>query len=344
MSRLNLKPQPGLRDDAVNIGGDDADLTDEQKLWINSVPREVADSVGERERKRQEVLSEICYTERDFVKDLEYLRDIWINPLRSKHSPIPAQRRDKVTKTIFSNIVDPPSLHAVSSRFAKALTERQQKEPVLRNIADIFIEMVPQFQPFIHYGSKQLEGKSAFENERATNPLFARFVDEKERLKESRKLELNGYLTKPTTRLARYPLLLENVLKYTEDDNPDKEDIPKALVLLREVLAKVNAESGRAENRFNLRRLHQQLQFRPHEKVDLRLADEGRELVLKTTFKKSPTDPPDITAFLFDHAVLLARIKIQAKTEETTTKAYKRVGRLLPSIRSPVCFSLGSGC
>ncbi|KAJ3765633.1 hypothetical protein FB446DRAFT_759996, partial [Lentinula raphanica] len=28
-----------------------------------------------------------------------------------------------------------------------------------------------------------------------------------ERLPESRKLELNAYLTKPTTRLARYPLL-----------------------------------------------------------------------------------------------------------------------------------------
>lgn len=323
VSRLNLKINPGLRkEDAANVNDDEVDQTDEQKLWINSVPKEVADAVGEREKKRQEVISEICYTERDFVKDLEYLRDFWILPLRSKASPIPLQRRDKVVKTIFSNIVDHPSIHSVSSRFASSLTTRQQKEPIVHNIGDIFQDFAPQFEPFILYGSKQLEGKFEFENERSINPFFGKFVDEIERRKESRKLELNGYLTKPTTRLARYPLLLENVLKYTEDDNPDKEDIPKVLTRIRDLLGRVNAESGKAENRFNLRRLHEQLRFRPNERVELRLTEEGRELVFKSQFKKSPTDPAEITAFLFDHAVLLVRIKQNGKTEEI--KAYRR--------------------
>ncbi|KAI0112972.1 CNH-domain-containing protein [Daldinia grandis] len=322
VSRLNLKPQVGLRKDQDATINDDADQTDEQKLWINTVPKEIAESVGDREKKRQEVISEICYTERDFVKDLEYLRDFWILPLRSKGSPIPAARREEVVQNIFSNIIDHPSIHSVSSRFAKALTERQQKNPVVKNLGDIFLEIVPQFEPFILYGSKQLEAKFEFENERSSNPYFAKFVEEIERRKESRKLELNGYLTKPTTRLARYPLLLENVLKYTEDGNPDKEDIPKVLVTIRDLLSRVNAESGKAENRFNLRRLHEQLKFRPADRVDLKLTEDGRELVFKTQFKKSPTDPTDITAFLFDHAVLLVRIKQVGKGEEV--KAYRR--------------------
>lgn len=323
VSRLNLKINPGLRkDDATNVNDDEVDQTDEQKLWINSVPKEIADTVSEREQKRQEVISEICYTERDFVKDLEYLRDFWIIPLRSKASPVPLQRREKVVKTIFSNIVDHPSIHTVSSRFASSLTTRQQKEPIVYNIGDIFLDFVPQFEPFIWYGSKQLEGKFEFENERSVNPFFAKFVDGIERRKESRKLELNGYLTKPTTRLARYPLLLENVLKYTDDDNPDKEDIPKVLTIIRDLLGRVNAESGKAENRFNLRRLHEQLRFRPNERVDLKLTEEGRELVFKSQLKKSPTDPAEITAFLFDHAVLLVRIKQNGKNEEI--KAYRR--------------------
>lgn len=324
VSRLNLKPQPGLKKDTTALA-DDVDQTDEQKLWINSVPKEIAESVDEREKKRQEVISEICYTERDFVKDLEYLRDFWIIPLRSKVSPLPIARRERIVQLIFSNIVDPPSLHTVSSRFAKAITERQQKHPVVRNIGDIFLEFVPHFDPFIVYGSKQLEAKYEFENERSYNTYFAKFVDEIERRKESRKLELNGYLTKPTTRLARYPLLLENVLKYTEPGNPDKEDIPKVLAMIRDLLAKVNAESGKAENRFNLKRLHEQLRFRPAERVDLRLTEVGREMVYKTQFKKSPTDPSEITAFLFDHAVLLVRIKKSGKNEES--KAYRRVRR-----------------
>jgi len=324
VSRLNLKIQPGLRKEQdASAGDDDIDQTDEQKLWINSVPREVADSVGEREKKRQEVISEICYTERDFVKDLEYLRDFWILPLRSKASPIHPARRERVVKHIFSNIIDHPSIHTVSSRFAKALTERQQKHPVVKNVGDIFLQHVPHFEPFIIYGAKQLEAKFEFENERSSNTNFTRFVDEIERRKESRKLELNGYLTKPTTRLARYPLLLENVLKYTEADSADKTDIPKVLTMIRDLLSRVNKESGKAENRFNLRRLHEQLRFRPNERVDLRLTEEGRELIFKSQFKKSPTEQSEITAFLFDHAVLLVRIKQMTKGEEI--KAYRRV-------------------
>ncbi|KAI1343604.1 CNH domain-containing protein [Xylariaceae sp. FL0016] len=322
VSRLNLKPQVGLKKDQDAIINDDIDQTDEQKLWINTVPKEIAESVGDKEKKRQEVISEICYTERDFVKDLEYLRDFWILPLRSKGSPIPAQRRDRVVQNIFSNIIDHPSIHSVSSRFAKALTERQNRHHVVKNLGDIFLEIVPQFEPFILYGSKQLEAKFEFENERSSNAYFSKFVEEIERRKESRKLELNGYLTKPTTRLARYPLLLENVLKYTEDGNPDKEDIPKVLVMIRDLLGRVNAESGKAENRFNLRRLHEQLRFRPADRVDLKLTEESRELVFKTQFKKTPTDPSDITAFLFDHAVLFVRIKQAGKGEEV--KAYRR--------------------
>ncbi|KAI1434140.1 CNH domain-containing protein [Xylaria sp. CBS 124048] len=322
VARLNLKPQVGLKKDQDAILNDDADQTDEQKLWINTVPKEIAESVSDKEKKRQEVISEICYTERDFVKDLEYLRDFWILPLRSKGSPIPAQKRERTVQNIFSNVIDHPSIHSVSSRFARALTERQQRHPIVKNLGDIFLEIVPQFEPFILYGSKQLEAKFAFENERSSNTYFSKFVDEVERRKESRKLELNGYLTKPTTRLARYPLLLENVLKYTEDGNPDKEDIPKVLTMIRDLLSRVNAESGKAENRFNLRRLHEQLKFRPADRVDLKLTEDGRELVFKTQFKKTATDPTDITAFLFDHAVLLVRIKQVGKTEEV--KAYRR--------------------
>lgn len=324
-SRLNLKPQPGLRSEKAQADLQD-DEPDEQKLWINTVSKEVADSVSEKEKKRQEVISEIMYTERDFVKDLEYMRDFWIHPLRSSNpaapSPIPESRRERIVSTIFTNIIDSPSIHAVNSAFAEKLTTRQRQADVVSCVGDIFLEFVPRFEPFILYGSNQLAGKFEFEKERSLNPYFSKFVDETERRKESRKLELNGYLTKPTTRLARYPLLLENVLKYTEDGSQDKKDIPKAMAMIRDLLTRVNAESGKAENRFNLKQLHEQLRFRPNERVDLKLTEDGRELLYKGTLKKSPTDPSDIQAYLFDHAMLLVRVKMVGKKEEV--KVYRR--------------------
>ena len=321
-ARLNLKPQPGLRRQQ-STGSLHGDENDEQKLWINTVSKEVADSVGDREKKRQEIISEIMYTERDFVKDLEYLRDFWMRPLRSTSrespSPIPEVRREKFVRTVFSNCMD---VHAVNSRLADALTRRQQENPVVRNVGDIFLTFVPRFDPFIKYGANQLYGKWEFERERAANPAFQRFIDETERLKESRKLELNGYLTKPTTRLARYPLLLEHVLKVTADDNPDKEDLPKAVDMIRKILGEVNKESGIAENRFNLRQLQMQLEWPPGEKGDLKLLEENRELVFKGALKKAPTDSSEIVVYLFNHALLLTRQKVVNKREKL--KVYKR--------------------
>ena len=322
-ARLNMKPQPGLRRQQSSASLH-ADETDEQKLWINTVSQEVADSVNEREKKRQEVISEIMYTERDFVKDLEYLRDFWMKPLRSTSpmnpSPIPDRHRERFVRTVFGNFME---VHAVNSKLAEALTRRQQEDPVVRNVGDIFLEWVPRFGPFVKYGANQLWGKHEFEAERTRNPQFSKFVDETERLKESRKLELNGYLTKPTTRLARYPLLLENVLKYTAEDNPDTKDIPQAIAIIKEFLQKVNDESGKAENKFNLRQLQLALKWTGMEKGDhLKLLEEGRQLVYKGPLKKSPTDSSEVHVYLFNHALLFVKQKTSNRQEEL--RVYKK--------------------
>lgn len=322
-ARLNLKPQPGLRHSSSKGSLHADDDNDDQKLWINMVPKEVSDTLEDREKKRQEIIFEIMYTERDFVKDLEYLRDFWMRPLRSAGntslSPIPEHRREKFIRTVFGNCLE---VLKVNSALCEALNARQKENHVVRTVGDIFLQHVPKFDPFIKYGANQLYGKYEFEKEKASNPAFARFVEETERLKESRKLELNGYLTKPTTRLARYPLLLEQVAKNTADDNPDKQDIPKAVGLIKNFLSKVNTESGKAENHFNLVQLNAALKFNPGDYVDLKLTEENRQMLTKMAFKKGPTDSSEVTSYLFDHAVLLVRIKVVNKREEY--RVYKK--------------------
>ncbi|KAK5157027.1 RHO1 GDP-GTP exchange protein 2 [Recurvomyces mirabilis] len=318
--RLNMKVTPGLRRETSRSSLHD-EMENEQKLWINTVSKEVSDGVSERERKRQETISELMYTERDFVKDLEYLRDFWIKPLRTPElSPIPEHRREKFIRTVFSNCQE---VHSVNARMAQALTRRQQQNPVVRNVGDIFLEYVGLFAPFIKYGANQLFGKFEFEREKSSNPAFARFVEETERLKESRKLELNGYLTKPTTRLARYPLLLGGILKVTAEDNPDQHDLVRAIALIKETLTRVNEESGKAENHFNLMALNSQLKWGQIPHMDLKLTEETRQLIFKSALKKAPTsEAADVTAYLFDHAVLLVRVKMVNKREEM--KVYRK--------------------
>ncbi|KAJ7804556.1 CNH-domain-containing protein [Mycena olivaceomarginata] len=238
-ARLNMKPQPGLRKEASreSLGADEPDAG---TLWIHSVPAEIAASVSDAEKKRQEAINEVIYTERDFVRDMEYLRDAW------------------------------------------------RAYAVVEKIGDIFLDAVPHFEPFVSYGAHQLYGKYEFEKEKSANAEFAAFVEATERLPESRKLELNAYLTKPTTRLARYPLLLEAVLKHTPDDSPDK-------VVLPQVVAQ------------------------PGEQVDLRLQEDGRELVYKGVLNKRDGE---LQVYLFDHALLFAK-PLKTKTHEQF-RVYRR--------------------
>jgi hypothetical protein len=57
--------------------------------------------------------------------------------------------------------------------------------------------------------------------------------------------------------------------------------------------------------------------------MDLKLTEESRQLIFKSTLKKTPTsETADITAYLFDHAVLLVRSKTVNKREEM--KVYRK--------------------
>lgn len=311
-ARLNMKPQPVLKRaiSKESLG----EVKQTGALWAETVSREIFESVSEQERKRQELINEVVYTERDFVRDLEYLRDFWIKPLRTQDI-IPEARRDDFVTQVFWNVLE---VHAVNSKLAELLTKRAKQNAVVERVGDIFLEMVPHFQPFVKYGAHQLYGKYEFEKEKSSNPSFAKFVDETERLPESRKLELNGYLTKPTTRLARYPLLLEAVIKASADTNPDKTALPKVIKIVKEFLTKVNIETGKSENRFNLAQLDQQLVFKQGEAVDLRLRDEQRELVFKGPLKKrggTQSESAELQVFLFDHALLMVKAKTVQKNE-----------------------------
>ena len=240
---------------------------------------------------------------------------------------IPPARREKFIRTVFGNILE---VRSVNAGLADALTRRQQSEAVVHRIGDIFLEYILKFEPFIRYGANQLWGKYEFEKEKSSNPNFARWVDDVERKVESRKLELNGYLTKPTTRLARYPLLLEAICNHSAEDNPDKTDLPKAVAMIREWLAKVNIESGKAENKFNLMLLAQQLQTRPGEQsFDLRLTEEGRQLLFKGGFARraaasgSNAENDLLQCLLFDHLLVVVKVKLVNKRE--TYRIFRKV-------------------
>jgi hypothetical protein len=48
----------------------------EDRLWINTVPKSLLNTLSKDETKRQENIYELVYTEKDFVNDLTYLKEV----------------------------------------------------------------------------------------------------------------------------------------------------------------------------------------------------------------------------------------------------------------------------
>jgi hypothetical protein len=80
-----------------------------------------------------------------------------------------------------------------------------------------------------------------------------------ERQPESRRLELNGYLTKPTARLGRYNLLLNEIHQLTPKDHEDYKLISKAMDTITRILVQLNVQVGLSDNRFHLQQLSSRL-------------------------------------------------------------------------------------
>jgi hypothetical protein len=162
----------------------------------------VIDSIDDTERKRQEAINEVIYTEQKFASDLEYIRDVsenflfsplfpmtlgglrltlagrnymkvWIKPLMTE-SIIDEPRREYFLQQIFWNLNE---IHAGSQQLCVALKHRQKQQYVVDSIGDIFLGHVPNFEEFVNYGAHQVYGYHAFELERRTNPAFSKFVD-----------------------------------------------------------------------------------------------------------------------------------------------------------------------
>ncbi|KAG2201247.1 hypothetical protein INT47_006750 [Mucor saturninus] len=287
-----------------------------QPLWSESIDDYIVFSTPSIERKRQETIFELIYTEENFLNDLDYVIKMWIEPLQ-QGDIIPEHRKHDFIEKVFSNLIE---IHKISMKLSIALRLRQQEHPIVSQISDIMEQFVSEVDPFIYYGARQHRAKHVFEYERYNNPRFALFAEKTERDASSRKLELNGYLTKPTTRLGRYTLLLDKIHDRTTPNHPDKENLPYIINSIKHVLQKVNTAAGVAKNRFDLELIGNHLSFKyKKDAIDLRLNESHRCIIKQGTMRKSQSfDSTEYQVILFDHYLVTAKVKIINAVEHYT--------------------------
>ena len=211
---------------------------------------------------RQNALFELIETEREFVQDLETTIRLFIDPL-STLDTIPISRRADFISSVFSNI---PILLSVNAKLLRRLLKRRAEKPVIDKIGDIFLNATSEFYPYITYGSQQVFAKSILDHEKMSNPEFATFIQLAERRPEMRKLTLESFLARPTTRLGRYLLLLKQVADKAADNNMDFVVLPQVISSIRDIMSEMNVKVGIADNRLKLTQLNAKIEDGPGER------------------------------------------------------------------------------
>ncbi|RKP13830.1 CNH domain-containing protein, partial [Piptocephalis cylindrospora] len=286
-------------------------------LWSTSVPKHIVEATPNEEKKRQEVLFETIYTEKDFCRDLTILEKLYIAPLRA-----PGAVKDAFIHEVFGNISE---VIRSSSRLSSALQRRQEEASVVRGIGDILLSHAQaDFEPFVQYGGRQPYAKHRLDQELARNRPLAKFFESRERLPESRKLPIQSFLGRPTTRLARWPLLVREIVKCTQGNDEDKQDLEEASVTLKALLARMNAATGKAHSRIRLMELSDATGGAGGGESmvrELDLLSSERDLIKEGVLKKrSGTDSVPYIVFLLDHMLLITK----KKTVKRKYKIHKR--------------------
>ncbi|TPX39828.1 hypothetical protein SeMB42_g06228 [Synchytrium endobioticum] len=211
---------------------DDQKIPGEKEHWSDGLNKTVIDQLGEKEVKRQMAIFELITTERDYVRDLGILIDVFMKQLAGRKL-ISA----KNVEAVFSNL---EQLLSVNQDLLKRLEERRAAYPVIDKLGDIFVSMGEHFLVYTMYCGNQGSALSKMQSTIHSNKAVRAFLEEIYKLPILRNLDLGGFLIKPVQRLCKYPLLLKEIMKYTPETKADYAALKLALEKMQSVVSLVN--------------------------------------------------------------------------------------------------------
>uniref|UniRef100_A0A673IJV1 Rho guanine nucleotide exchange factor 12-like n=1 Tax=Sinocyclocheilus rhinocerous TaxID=307959 RepID=A0A673IJV1_9TELE len=219
--------------------------------WQTLVSRDVLSTLTPQEIKRQEVINELFYTERAHVRMMKVLENVFYQPLIREAILPPAD-----IKNIFSNLEEIVQLHVSLTEQITAVRKKNETA-LIDSIGDDLLSWFSEEEEAKikraagTYCSNQPFALELIKSKQKKDQRFNSFIQEAESNRHCRRLQLKDIIPVETQRLTKYPLLLENIAKYTEDPE-ERSKVKQAGECCRNILTHVNQEVKEAENKQRL--------------------------------------------------------------------------------------------
>ncbi|XP_043857116.1 rho guanine nucleotide exchange factor 11 isoform X6 [Dromiciops gliroides] len=314
-----------LEDDLGQLS--DLEPEPDAQNWQHTVGKDVVAGLSQREIDRQEVINELFVTEASHLRTLRVLDLIFYQRMK-KENLMP---REELAR-LFPNL---PELIEIHNSWCEAMKKLREEGPVIKEISDLMLarfdgaareELQQVAAQFCSYQSIALE---LIKTKQRKESRFQLFMQEAESNPQCRRLQLKDLIISEMQRLTKYPLLLENIIKYTDGSSSEYQKLCRARDQCREILKYVNEAVKQTENRQRLESYQKRLDTTSLERASNPLAAEFKSLDLTTrrmihegplTWRISKDKTVDLHVLLLEDLLVL----LQKQDEKLLLKCHSK--------------------
>lgn len=262
-SSLKSADSPSTSVEAVNnipqSVDNDSDFEVESELppLKEVLSEEVYRKLKPKERKRQEVINELFYTEKTHVKNLKILEMLFYKPMINDNV------NENLTKALFPNIEDILKLH---TSLNDEMKKKRKENPVVGDVADILVKRfdAEEGEAFRNgcaiYCRNQSHALESLRSRQKKDNRLSSFLAAAESSNLMRRLQLKDLIPTQMMRLTKYPLLIESLMKYTSAQSEEHAKLERALQCSKHILEYVNQAVKEYENHYKLEHLQRKVE------------------------------------------------------------------------------------
>ncbi|KAL4224790.1 hypothetical protein ACF0H5_015486 [Mactra antiquata] len=223
----------------------------------------------ERKEKRKKVIGELIQTEKDFLTSLNLIIETFLSPFAEKHREVDVEH-------LLGNIEEVADVsQKLLTKLEDATNGKDFSEQVIGTCFVCLAEdMKNVYAPYCRNHDDVITLIEKYYQNNDIKTYLERLLD---KLRDKHVVfDLEALLIKPVQRILKYPLLLNELIKSTEDSHPDKKETMLAISSMTNVATAINEYKRRKD-----------LVYKYKKDTDVSLGDKLSKLSLHSIKKKS---------------------------------------------------------
>uniref|UniRef100_A0A3Q4GQX2 Rho guanine nucleotide exchange factor (GEF) 28a n=1 Tax=Neolamprologus brichardi TaxID=32507 RepID=A0A3Q4GQX2_NEOBR len=245
----------------------------EAESWSLTVEHKFCKKQDKRAVKRQDVIYELMQTELHHLQTLHIMAEIFRRGMRQEVQ-LDTEAVERVFPCLDQLLLFHHAFFAAMKEQRHSSTQPQgHRNYLIQRIGDILIQQFTDEngekmkQVYGEFCSRHNEAVSFFKELQQHNKRFQTFIRQQGNNSLVRRREIPECILLVTQRITKYPVLLERILHYTQEETEEHADLSKALAHIREVIAAVDMRVSEYERHQRLQEVFNRMENRSAAKL-----------------------------------------------------------------------------